>query len=393
VVGLVSLAAGAHAAVLRAVEATPTATGAEVRIACSARVRPKVSVIGDDRHALRVYVDLPAGTQRAAGMPAARAGAGPIAALRVGAGERGAPRVVVDLAQPVRWRLRERGRTTVIELIVPEPEPRGPTAVARAEPPAKVPAAEAPAAEDDGAAAADAPARASLSSRPRIVLDPGHGGRDPGAQGFAVEKDVTLAIARRLASLLRTRLGAEVVLTRTDDRTVTLPARTARANTEEADLFVSIHANANPRGRLQGIETYYLDNTDDQGTMRLAHMENGPAGPRPQAGKADLRYILSDLVQVGKMDESIALATAIQRGLVGTLRKRYAGIEDLGVKRGPFYVLVGAYMPCVLVETSFLTHPVEGRRLARASYREAISEGLYAGIARFLADTRRARTL
>jgi N-acetylmuramoyl-L-alanine amidase len=340
-------------------------------------------------------------------MPAAQAGDGPIAALRIGAGEGGAPRVVVDLAQPVRWRVRARGQTTVIELVVPEaearvPAPREPTAVARAEPRAKErpvdpPAVEAPprdaTGEDDVAPAPPPPARVPLDTRPRIVLDPGHGGRDPGARGHAVEKEVTLAIARRLASLLRTRLGAEVVLTRADDRTVPLPARTARANTEEADLFVSIHANANPHGRLHGIETYYLDNTEDQGTMRLAHMENGPAGPRPQAGKADLRYILSDLVQVGKMDESIALATAIQRGLVGTLRKRWSGIEDLGVKRGPFYVLVGAYMPCVLVETSFLTHPVEGRRMARATYREAIAEGLYAGVARFLADTRRSRTL
>jgi len=252
------------------------------------------------------------------------------------------------------------------------------------------------AAEADAAAApepAPPPARAALGSRPRIVLDPGHGGKDPGARGYAVEKEVTLAIARRLAHLLRTRLGAVVVLTRSDDRTVTLPARTARANAEDADLFVSIHANANPRGQLHGIETYYLDNTDDQGAIRLANMENGPAGPAPSTGKADLRYILSDLVQVGKMDASIALATAIQRGLVGTLRRRYTAIEDLGVKRGPFYVLVGAYMPCVLVETSFLTHPVEGPRLARAGYRDAVAEGLYAGIARFLADTRRARTL
>ncbi|HJQ84041.1 MAG TPA: N-acetylmuramoyl-L-alanine amidase, partial [Candidatus Binatia bacterium] len=113
----------------------------------------------------------------------------------------------------------------------------------------------------------------------------------------------------------------------------------------------------------------------------------------PRRRGADLRYILSDLVQVGKMEESVALATAIQRGLVGHLGTRYPDVADLGVKRGPFYVLVGAYMPCVLVETSFLTHPTEGRRLAARSYREAVAEGIYAGVARFLADGRRARTL
>jgi N-acetylmuramoyl-L-alanine amidase len=389
----VLLAATADAAVLNAVDATTTPTGAEVRITCSARVEPKVSVIGDRTHALRVYVDLPAGTQRHTGFPPKKPADGPIASLRVGAGEKGAPRVVVDLVRPVRWRLRSKGKTTVIELTVPDAAPSAPVArAAPASPAPKAAAAEEPA-DDDASDDDEVPPAHSISNRPRVVLDPGHGGRDPGAQGYAVEKEVTLAIARRLAHLLRTRVGADVILTRGDDRTLTLPDRTARANTEEADLFVSIHANANPHGRLQGIETYYLDNTEDQGTMRLAHMENGPAGPEPQAGKADLRYILSDLVQVGKMDESIALATAIQRALVGTLRKRYDGIDDLGVKRGPFYVLVGAYMPCVLVETSFLTHPVEGRRMARASYRDAIAEGLYAGIARFLADTRRARTL
>ena len=122
-------------------------------------------------------------------------------------------------------------------------------------------------------------------------------------------------------------------------------------------------------------------------------MENGLDLLRPRGEGSDLRYILSDLVQVGKMDESIALARAVQRAVVVTTRSRYPYVTDLGVKRGPFYVLVGAYMPCVLVETSFLTHPIEGRRLARAEYQATIAEGLAAGVARFLADTRRARTL
>ena len=102
---------------------------------------------------------------------------------------------------------------------------------------------------------------------------------------------------------------------------------------------------------------------------------------------------MSDLVQAAKMEESIALATAVQRGLVDHVGARYRGVADLGVKRGPFYVLVGAYMPCVLVETSFLTNPTEGRRLAAPAYRDAVAEGIETGVARFLADARRARTL
>src|SRR5438046_9196453 len=120
-------------------------------------------------------------------------------------------------------------------------------------------------------------------------------------------------------------------------------------------------------------------------------MENGLVRLRPRGDVTDLRYILSDLVQVGKMDESIALARAVQRAVVATTRARYPYVADLGVKRGPFYVLVGAYMPCVLVETSFPTPPIAGRRLARAAYQATIAEGLAAGVARLLAATRRAR--
>src|SRR6185503_14930220 len=117
--------------------------------------------------------------------------------------------------------------------------------------------------------------------------------------------------------------------------TLALSARTARANLEGADLFLSIHANASPSRRRSGIETYYLNNSNDRATIRLASMENGPAPRRPQ-GRTDLRYILSDLVQVGKMEESVALATAVQAGLVTYLHGRYPGVTDLGVKQGPF---------------------------------------------------------
>src|SRR5207245_10889241 len=171
------------------------------------------------------------------------------------------------------------------------------------------------------------------------VPEPAHGGHEPGSQGYAVEKDVTLAIAKRLALLLGEKLGAEVVLTRSADATLPLAARTERANAEGADLFVSIHANASPHPRLHGVETYYLNNTHDRGTIRLAAMENGLSLPMPARGGADLRYIVSDLVQAAKMEESIALAAAVQRGLVGPLRARHRGVPDLGLNRRPVHVL------------------------------------------------------
>jgi N-acetylmuramoyl-L-alanine amidase len=231
----------------------------------------------------------------------------------------------------------------------------------------------------------------------KIVLDPGHGGKDPGAQGEGglLEKDVVLDIAKQLAGRLKEETGATVVLTRERDVFLTLEERTARANAEGADLFLSIHANASPREDLAGIETYYLNNTDDRATVRLAAMENGLKliGNGRHAGADDLSYILSDLVQAGKLQDSVALSHALQRGLVSRLRDSHPDVGDLGVKQGPFYVLVGAYMPCVLVEVSFLTNPVEGKRLGTKAYREAIADGLSGGVKEYIATIRQAHTL
>lgn len=350
---------------LTQVAVAPAPDGATVAIALTSPAAPRIGVVrAEDGTLRRIHVDLPRGTGLAPGGVAPVAGQAPVARVRVGLLEGGRPRVVVDVAGARDYRLEPGGASATILLTVVSPAPAAPPAASAAAP-----------------------------RRPKIVLDPGHGGEDPGASGFAVEKDVTLDVALRLAELLRTRLGAEVVLTREGDQTLALKDRTARANAEDADLFVSIHANANPTGQSRGVETYYLDNSTDRATLRLAKMENGLDLLRPTEGEASLRYILSDLVQVGKLDESVRLARSVQRGLVGRLRRRHRDVVDLGVKRGPFYVLVGAYMPCVLVETAFLTHPVEGRRLARQDYRVEVAEGLFTGIARFLADTSRRRTL
>jgi N-acetylmuramoyl-L-alanine amidase len=226
----------------------------------------------------------------------------------------------------------------------------------------------------------------------RIVLDPGHGGNDPGAQGVdgLFEKDVVLAIAQRLKRRLEESSNAKVLLTRETDTTRTLAERTAFANANSADLFISIHANADRSGELQGIETYTLNNSNDRATIRLAKMENGPA---VRVGRGDLSFILSDMVQSGKEEESNALAERLHSRVLARLRSRYSDVHNLGVKKGPFYVLVGAYMPCVLIETSFLSHPVEGKRLGTSAYQHDIAEGLYLGITDFLGDARLAKTL
>jgi len=223
--------------------------------------------------------------------------------------------------------------------------------------------------------------------RYRIMLDPGHGGSDPGAQGVngLQEKTVVLAVSKRLAQKLRTRLGADVLLTRTEDVFIPLPERTARANAAKADLFISIHANASPNPETHGIETYYLNNTEDRATIRLAKLENGIRAKQqlPQR-EVSLSYILSDLIQTGKEEESVALAQSVQTALVNQARTTVPLAHDLGVKKGPFYVLVGAHMPCVLVELAFLTHADEVQRLGSATYQETLAEGLFHGIADFL---------
>jgi N-acetylmuramoyl-L-alanine amidase len=231
----------------------------------------------------------------------------------------------------------------------------------------------------------------------KIVIDPGHGGKDPGAQGVkgALEKDVVLAISRQVAPRLRQELGAAVVLTRDRDVYLSLEERTARANAERADLFISIHANASTSPKLSGVETYYLNNTNDRAAIRLAAMENGLTliGDVQHRRGVDLSYILSDMVQQGKIGDSIVLAQALHRGLVGRLTKQHADVVDLGVKKGPFYVLVGAYMPCALVEVAFLTNPIEGKRLQQDAYQAAVADGIVAGVRRYLASLRRAQTL
>ena len=243
---------------------------------------------------------------------------------------------------------------------------------------------------------ADQPSEQAQAPQPyRIMIDPGHGGRDPGAVGVGglKEKTVVLAISKRLGKKLESRLPVKVFYTRETDVFVPLEERTAQANAMKADLFISIHANASENPRLQGVETYYLNNTNDRATERLARRENGLTPPgltslesdRAPPG-SDLSFILSDLHHTASEPESIALAHTLQDSMMAQVAKRHSKVRNLGVKKGPFYVLVGAHMPCVLAEVSFLTHRVQGKLLRSSAYREAIAEGLFHGIARFIKE-------
>lgn len=366
----------------------------------SAPARHRVAVVAPSRGGSprRIYIDFPHALPGARVPKRQAISGGLLGSVRLGLGDEGGARVVLDVRSIRDYRIFQLSSPPRLVIDVRGTGKRGHDR----HPPRVAP--KAPGAHHrrgrrgKGKPGAAVQRPAARLPRLRIVLDPGHGGRDPGARGPGgiTEKVVTLAIARRVAARLRSLLGARVVLTRTRDEFVPLEARTARANAEEADIFVSIHANASPSRRLRGVETYYLDNTDDRATIRLAAMENGLGQlgvPPAAASKSTVRYILSDLVQVGKMEESIALAQAVQNNLVRSLARRYPGVHDLGVKRGPFYVLVGTYMPCVLVEVSFIDNPIEGRRLADPAYQDALAEGIYRGIVRFAAEHSRARNL
>ncbi|WP_456431146.1 N-acetylmuramoyl-L-alanine amidase [Thermosulfuriphilus sp.] len=222
----------------------------------------------------------------------------------------------------------------------------------------------------------------------RIVIDPGHGGKDPGAIGPTglKEKSVTLRVARLLRDKLRKKLGCEVIITRNRDVFLPLEQRTAIANTRGADLFVSIHTNASPRRRAYGVETYYLNFTTDEEAMRVAARENAVS----QKSIGQLRSILKEIMLTAKVQESSRLAECIQQDLVGHLRRKYSRIKDHGVKQAPFFVLIGAQMPAVLVEISFISNPREERRLKSAKYLDSVAEGIARGIIRYIKETQMA---
>jgi N-acetylmuramoyl-L-alanine amidase len=228
-------------------------------------------------------------------------------------------------------------------------------------------------------------------SRRRIVIDPGHGGHDPGAigPGGLYEKDVVLDIALKLRKILSSDPMNEVFLTRETDVFIPLEERTVIANKKNADLFVSIHANACTSRKAKGVETYLLNWTDDEEAMKVAARENQISlkKMREMNRKVDvLDIIMSDLMRQNKRDESIKLAHYIQNSMISTLNNGNKNTLDLGVKQALFYVLFGARMPSVLAEVSFISNPEEEKLLSNESYRIQIAEAIAEAINKYLSS-------
>ena len=209
-----------------------------------------------------------------------------------------------------------------------------------------------------------------------IVIDPGHGGKDPGAMAFGLkEKDVVLKLARKVAGHLKDKHGYEVSLTRDRDIFIPLEERTAIANTKKADLFLSLHLNAHKSRQAGGVETYFLNLASDADAMRVAALENATSA----RSLSDLQDILQDLLKNTKIDESSQLARFIHRSLARGLKRSYK-IKNLGVKQAPFYVLIGAEMPAVLIEASFITNPTEAKLLQQDAYLDKIAAEIANGL-------------
>jgi len=231
----------------------------------------------------------------------------------------------------------------------------------------------------------------------RIVIDPGHGGHDPGARANGLEEaDLVLDVARRLRDLLLQQPGVEVVLTRDRDVFIPLEERTAIARAQHADLFLSIHANASPRPATRGIETYVLNYSVHPEAQTVAARENASSS----MSLNDLRDLIDQIALNNKLQESRELATMVQTSLVRSLRGRSTDVRDLGVKEAPFVVLIGAEMPSVLTEISFLTNRAEAALLREDDYRQRIAVALAEAVLKYqsslktlaaMATTREAR--
>jgi len=210
-----------------------------------------------------------------------------------------------------------------------------------------------------------------------IVLDPGHGGKDPGATyNGLMEKDINLDIALRVKKRLENYdTGLKILMTRETDVFIPLEERTAFANKNRADLFVSIHQNASRNADAHGTETYVLNVTKDKAALAVAAFENQAS----EKSISDLQGILKDIMLNSKLEESIMLAKNVQQNLVS-----YTGDKDLGVKQAPFYVLVGAKMPSILIECGFISNPQTARNYTTEEYKEKMAEGIFRGLLKYI---------
>jgi len=216
----------------------------------------------------------------------------------------------------------------------------------------------------------------------RIVIDAGHGGHDTGTIGpnGLQEKDLVLDVALRLGRLLESRLGAEVIYTRDDDTFVPLETRTAIANEHQADLFISVHANSSQDESARGVETYYLNFTSNADALEVAARENAVS----EKSIYELQDLVKKITLKEKIDESRELASDVQQSLYASLSPKNPTLRNRGVKKAPFVVLIGANMPSILAEISFVSNPVDEKKLETPEYRQKIAEALYKGIAKYV---------
>jgi N-acetylmuramoyl-L-alanine amidase len=215
----------------------------------------------------------------------------------------------------------------------------------------------------------------------KIVIDAGHGGHDVGTIGpnGLQEKDVVLDVARRLGRLLESRLGAQVIYTRRDDTFIPLETRTAIANRARADLFISIHANSSRDEDARGVETYYLNFTSSPEALEVAARENAVS----EKSIHELQDLVKKIALKEKIEESREFAGDVQQSLYGGLALNSSGVRNRGVKKAPFIVLIGANMPSILAEISFVSNPTDERKMGTAEHRQRIAESLYRGVSRY----------
>jgi N-acetylmuramoyl-L-alanine amidase len=323
--------------------------------------------------------------------------------IRVAETQPGVTRVVFDVEPEVQHsasqltnpnRLIVELRPSAAMAVVPPVEPRMVSAPPLPKQTPRIDTAPDPTRLRDRIAAAPAPpkpAKMGSDSRSltrvlglkvaRIVIDAGHGGADTGTSGprGLLEKDLVLDVAKRLGELVRTRMGAEVIYTRTDDTYVPLEARTQMANDRKADLFLSIHANSSSSESSSGVETYYLNLTTSKEALELAARENAGS----QKTVYELQDLLHSIALQDKIDESRAFAGKIQTALYSASARANSRSRNRGVKKAPFVVLIGATMPSVLAEIGFVSNPRDEVLFGRSEVRQRLAEGLFRGISQY----------
>lgn len=321
----------------------------------------------------RLYVDLPkiwVGRRYVDGVPV---GDGLLRAVRLGQNTLTTSRMVIDLERYENHRMftLESPHRVVIDVYGKS---------TRADPAQGTREAQPSSAKKDGIAGR--PMRLSMASRPlrTVIIDPGHGGKDPGAVGHGglLEKDVNLRLAKLLARRLEAR-AFNVVMTREDDRYINLEERTVIAESAGGDVFVSIHANSSENRKLQGFEIYYLDAGHKRHNLEVAARENGVSTKQLDS----LQRTLSQLRVKEASHQSHSLARFVHADMTSGLNSTYRGVQDLGVKTGPFYVLFMSSMPAILVETGFVSHRQESKRLRNEAYLDTVARQIASGLGHY----------